>query len=207
MAARGLSGAHLKPPQRGNFLVEPEVARASIKDTLMLIISWLAEPAQAPVLAEFFAKNVSPSYISHGEIQLGRAVDAQTWSPHLTELLAKEIHDGSATKPAVDGQVRSLVAHFDGQLVGLALVSFHEGTPGSFALVEDLVVDAAHRGLGLGAAIMSRIEQEALSRGCSRLFLESGFRNDGAHAFFKKLGFDACSVVMVKTLRELSGRK
>jgi len=56
-----------------------------------LRFSWLDNCEAVDSLADFFVRNVSPAYISHGEILTGRAIDDKTWSPDLHEILHKEI--------------------------------------------------------------------------------------------------------------------
>jgi len=162
-----------------------------------LTIRWCDDPAQADCLAEFFVRHVDPDYISHGEVQLGRAADLRHWSPDLARIVAAEIR--AATGGSEPGK-RILMARMRTNLVALAVVSFHAGGGTSFAILEDLVVDRSLRRGGIGARILEWIEQEARVDGRRSVFLESGARNLEAHAFFERHGFHPCSVVMMKSL-------
>lgn len=69
----------------------------------------------------------------------------------------------------------------------LYTVSTAEGGPA--ALFEDLVVHPAHRGRGIGTALLGFIIQEAKRRGVLRLTLLTDGQNERAQALYRKLGF------------------
>ncbi|HMN10932.1 MAG TPA: GNAT family N-acetyltransferase [Bellilinea sp.] len=58
---------------------------------------------------------------------------------------------------------------------------------GDVVSVECLVVDAAHRGKGYGAALLRHLEQAARERGCKRIVLRT--YNFQAPRFYPKLGY------------------
>ncbi|NYH16374.1 GNAT family N-acetyltransferase [Paraburkholderia bryophila] len=60
-----------------------------------------------------------------------------------------------------------------------------------FAVVENLVVDKAHRGKGLGQALLRHVEQFCLSQHCSKMMLLSSAGRVEAHAFFERFGFNS----------------
>jgi GNAT superfamily N-acetyltransferase len=165
-----------------------------------LSIAWCDTPLRASELADFFAGNVGPEYISHAELQVGRALSPTDWRPDLREVLRAEIEPrlvavlpGPDTNPiAIAGQ--------DGALAALAYVSFVGSAPVRFAIVEDLIVAPATRGRGVGKAMLDWIAAEARTRGIRRLFLESGITNKRAHDFFEREGFRPTSVVMMREL-------
>lgn len=64
----------------------------------------------------------------------------------------------------------------------------HMGTPS--AIVEDVVVDEARRGLGIGRRMMDEAVALAQKSGCYKLALSSNQRRAGAHAFYESLGFE-----------------
>jgi hypothetical protein len=47
--------------------------------------------SHAGALAQFFSSNVTPEYISHGELQGYRALDPSRWSPDLESHLRVQI--------------------------------------------------------------------------------------------------------------------
>lgn len=168
-----------------------------------LQIAWSGEPQRARELADFFAQNVGPEYISHSELQGPRALSATIWSDNLPDLLRREIeprlHDTRDRAPAATSRPVA-VAEEGGAVAALALVTFAGGAPIPFAVVEDLVVAPDRRGRGIGKALMDWIAAEAAARGIRRLFLESGERNHRAHHFFEREGFETCSIVMMRSL-------
>jgi GNAT superfamily N-acetyltransferase len=57
------------------------------------------------------------------------------------------------------------------------------------ALVEDVVVDEAMRGIGVGAAMMRHAMERAREAGAYKLALSSNRRRIEAHVFYRRLGF------------------
>ncbi|GIF78604.1 acetyltransferase [Asanoa siamensis] len=58
-----------------------------------------------------------------------------------------------------------------------------------YAVVENVVVDAAHRGTGLGRQIMAGTLRAAWDAGCYKVMLMTGSRDPGTHAFYRACGF------------------
>jgi GNAT superfamily N-acetyltransferase len=59
------------------------------------------------------------------------------------------------------------------------------------AIIENVVVDAAERGRGLGAALVQHCIELAREAGCTRLSLSTDARRADAHRFYERLGFVA----------------
>jgi GNAT superfamily N-acetyltransferase len=83
-----------------------------------------------------------------------------------------------------------LIGEMDGQPRGFALF-FHnfstfEGKPGIY--LEDLFVEPAARGSGLGRALLARLAALAVERGCARLEWSVLDWNEPSIAFYKSLG-------------------
>jgi GNAT superfamily N-acetyltransferase len=84
----------------------------------------------------------------------------------------------------------ALVAEVDGEAAGFAV--FHgtfstwECLPGIW--LEDLFVPESHRRSGAGFALLSRLAQLALERGCNRLEWHALDWNELALGFYKRLG-------------------
>jgi GNAT superfamily N-acetyltransferase len=169
-----------------------------------LQISWCDNPLRAPELANFFARNVEPSYISHSELQGPRAVSPREWRQNLPEILRQEIEPRlSASErrtPSPSSRPILVAEERDATLVALSLVTFAGDAPVPFAVVEDLVVDPARRGQGIGKTIMEWIVAEVSARKIRRIFLESGLNNQRAHDFFEHQGFRPTSIVMMRSL-------
>jgi GNAT superfamily N-acetyltransferase len=83
-----------------------------------------------------------------------------------------------------------LLATLDGVVEGFALFfpnySTFLGKPGLY--LEDLFVRPEYRGQGLGLALMKRLAQIAVERGCGRFEWSVLDWNEPAIAFYKKLG-------------------
>jgi len=60
----------------------------------------------------------------------------------------------------------------------------------SYAVIENVVVDAAHRGTGLGQALVRHALDEAWRRGCYKALLQTGSRDPAVHRFYESCGFD-----------------
>lgn len=93
--------------------------------------------------------------------------------------------DGFGDAPAFE----ALIAEFDGAAVGFALFfpnySTWEGRPGIY--VEDVYVREAHRGSGVGEALMRAIARLALERRAARVDLAVLDWNP-ARGFYERLG-------------------
>jgi N-acetylglutamate synthase-like GNAT family acetyltransferase len=97
---------------------------------------------------------------------------------------------------------RVVVAEVDGLVAGLAALhvspSLEHSTPaGKLAA---LVVDEAHRGTGLGRALVDAMEAEARERGCGVFFLTTAEGRADAHAFYERLGLERTGRRYAKTL-------
>lgn len=58
-----------------------------------------------------------------------------------------------------------------------------------FAVIENVIVDVAARGLGVGTTLFQAIEMFCVSTNCSRIMLLSSSQRLDSHAFFEKQGF------------------
>lgn len=93
-----------------------------------------------------------------------------------------------------------LVAERGGAVVGMVtgqlLVSTAEG--GLSVLVEDMVVEEASRGRGVGRALLSAIEDWAAERGATRLQLLADRENAPALAFYDRAGWAPTQLVCMR---------
>ncbi|OGO53023.1 MAG: hypothetical protein A2148_00830 [Chloroflexi bacterium RBG_16_68_14] len=93
-----------------------------------------------------------------------------------------------------DRRQRLLVAEAQGRVVGTASLIIvpnlsHQGRP--YAIVENVVVDAAERSAGYGELLLRHAMGEARRAGCYKLSLTSNKQRKEAHRFYQRLGFRA----------------
>ena len=130
--------------------------------------------------------------------------------PRIVELLAQLALDGRAREAsdsaltetyrrafqsvAADPRQRLLVVEARGRLIGTATLIIipnlsYRGRP--YGIVENIVVDAAERGLGYGELLLRTAIDEARQAGCYKLSLTSNKRRKDAHRFYERVGFKA----------------
>lgn len=160
-------------------------------------LRWAYDAALAPVLAAFFIRHSDPTYISFGEMQEGRALSAQSWSPDLQDRLLTEFTEALGST-AVPPTRQVAIAEVDDAIVGFAMVAFHPEAPRPYAVLEDVIVDRDRRGAGIGRSLVTWVLDACAQMGCPRVFLESGHRNHAAHDFFARLGFHPVATVLVR---------
>ena len=83
--------------------------------------------------------------------------------------------------------------HADAPPAGVVQLRYRYGLwrAGFDCLVEDVFVEEAARGAGLGRALVSAAIDRARERGCRRMELDTNERNAAAIALYESLGFSA----------------
>jgi len=83
-----------------------------------------------------------------------------------------------------------LAAEADGAVVGWIHVAGSHGIEADpFAVILALVVDAAHRGGGIGAELVAAADEWAVRHGFRTLRVRSNVVRERTHAFYERLGF------------------
>lgn len=157
-------------------------------------------PEDVPPAAAFASRVIGQGvdYISHGEIQTGLSPDGRSWAANLPVLYLADFSD------LKDRDL--LVARTpDGAIAAVAILAWEETPRMRFAVIEDLVVDPALRSAGVGARMLEALSARVQERGVEWVFLESGLRNERAHAFFRRHGFAEVSHVFARRLVDQAG--
>lgn len=99
--------------------------------------------------------------------------------------------DGLLRLLATPERARILVAEGNHQVVGMATLQVLVSTAlgGPVALLEDVVVQPAARGTGVGAALVQAAINEATNMGCRRITLITDADNDAAQRLYQRHGF------------------
>jgi GNAT superfamily N-acetyltransferase len=94
------------------------------------------------------------------------------------------------------------VAEVAGRVVGLACLRLLPCLcdPVPAAELTELIVHPAYRRLGVGRALVQRIEDAARKQGATTLVLMTAWRNTNAHAFYHMLGYRLYTVMMQRSL-------
>jgi len=105
----------------------------------------------------------------------------------LPEAVFAEIYAHNLAQP----MIRYLVAEDAGAVRGFVSVHMdrllhHASLVGE---VQELVVEEAWRGRGMGAELLRAARREAKAAGCSQMGLNSGFERPRAHAFYERNGW------------------
>lgn len=91
----------------------------------------------------------------------------------------------------VDAPATTLyVAREEGRLVGTLTLAVFAIPTGVRAWIEDVVVDAAARGRGVGELLTRRALEDARRLGARTVDLTSRPSREAAHALYRKLGFE-----------------
>lgn len=129
-------------------------------------------------------------------VRLASGLDATAVSALYLELT------GNAAVQVLPGRLDMLASHPDhallvaeaaGAVCGTAHLMFClDAMFGEqpYALVENVVVEAAMRGQAVGAALMREIDARCLARGVSKIMLLSSAVRADAHRFFARHGYD-----------------
>jgi GNAT superfamily N-acetyltransferase len=95
-----------------------------------------------------------------------------------------------------------LVAELDGAVVGCLSTSVMRvlHRPAPVGRISMMVIDEAHRGRGLGAALVRAAEVALAAQGCYMVEVTSHVRRTEAHRFYERLGYERTSVRLAREL-------
>jgi GNAT superfamily N-acetyltransferase len=94
---------------------------------------------------------------------------------------------------ALQESMQIFVAELDGIVVGYAnaYTVYSVWSRGKALTIDDLYVEAGHRGAGIGRALMEHIDAFAAANGYKRIQLHAEVKNTGAQKLYLSLGFEA----------------
>ena len=123
-----------------------------------------------------------------------RIYEATEPSDLLAEAFARLLPQLSERMTAPDREAspatRQLVAAAeDGRIVGLLSVALYDVPSGRKAWIEDVVVDAATRGRGIGEALVREALALARREGVARVMLTSNATRRASHRLYERMGF------------------
>jgi glucosamine-phosphate N-acetyltransferase len=136
------------------------------------------------------------------------ATDHQACIELLQELRAADrgplsVDAGDVFEQLLDGvRGRVLVAEDDGELLGLASVTFNLAMRygGEYCQLEELVVDPAARGKHVGARLVEAAVEQARERGCAEIGAYLVAATEHNRPFYEKFGFTAVGTEMRQIL-------
>lgn len=89
-----------------------------------------------------------------------------------------------------DGMFSLVALNGDGAIVGIAVAVLHRSSwsPTWYCYLEDLFVDPAARGAGVGRALIEAVYAEADARGATRTYWATAGTNATARALYDRIG-------------------
>ena len=88
-----------------------------------------------------------------------------------------------------NNNVHVIICKIDDTVVGTALLSTYKVISGYRGMVDDVVVDSAQRGKGIGRKLMERLLEEGKNLNLDEILLFTGHHRAPAIALYKSLGF------------------
>lgn len=124
----------------------------------------------------------------------------ETASPELAEAVARLTPQLNPNHPALSQHdlavlltqphVALLIARLgSGEIVGMLWLGVYQTLSGTHAWIEDVVVDQAARGQGIGEALTRAGIDEAVRRGAGSLQLTSRPARESANRLYQRMGF------------------
>lgn len=109
--------------------------------------------------------------------------------PQLNPALTGPTRD-ELTAVLADPSITLLVATDEGVIIATATVIVYTTPAWTKARIEDLVVDEASRGQGVGEALVNECLRVARNRGARMVELQSARKREVANRLYPRLGFD-----------------
>lgn len=108
----------------------------------------------------------------------------------VAQLTSKEIDTARFDEVTQSTEAQLFAARRNGRIVGVLVLALYPTLTGRKAWIEDVVVDGAERGAGIGRALVERAIEEASARGAATLDLTSNPSREAAHRLYRACGFE-----------------
>lgn len=117
--------------------------------------------------------------------------DIEAISRLLPQLSRTAVFDRNRLEAIVEHDATELiVASIDGEIVGMATLVTFPLLSGLRGHVEDVVVDADHRGSGIARLLLETMTKAARERGLRTLDLTTRPSRESAHRLYESMGFE-----------------
>jgi ribosomal protein S18 acetylase RimI-like enzyme len=132
----------------------------------------------------------------HYEFDKRRFLEPTASTPHhYGEFLATQLNDRDAVVLVAE-QDHAVIGYAYGTLEGYDYMALR----GPAAVLQDLIVDPAYRGRGVGRSLLEAMLAALTSKGAPRVMLSTAERNEAAHRFFERVGFRRTMIEMTREL-------
>lgn len=165
-----------------------------------LACGWVHGPGELEKLTTLFLNNSRENYISHSEIQQGRAYDENTWSNDILAILTSEFDEAIQNELYKKSNIAA--SYYNNILVGFALVEFDSSPERAYAILSDIIVDENYRECRIGETLLNWIAAQLEIHGIKSVYAESNLKNSPAHRFLVNNGFKPLSKVFKKDLSD-----
>jgi ribosomal protein S18 acetylase RimI-like enzyme len=128
------------------------------------------------------------------DITVERSIDVTDELLEAVRRLYPQLTDGPAPDAGslarvLDAGACMMVARSDGAIVGMATLVIATVLTGTTAHVEDVVVDTAFRGRGIGERLMRELLTFVRAQGADQVTLTSHPKREAANRLYRRLGF------------------
>lgn len=116
-------------------------------------------------------------------------------SPRLAGVTERQAAERAAAL-VTSGNTAFYVAETAAGIVGMLSLAWYDVPSGRKAWIEDVVVDAAARGLGAGRALVHAAQDQARAIGAERVSLTSNASRTAARALYRQCGFNEAETTL-----------
>ncbi|AHF89248.1 acetyltransferase [Opitutaceae bacterium TAV1] len=159
-------------------------------------LAFLTNARRLRAVVRVIQANTNTNYITHSEVIEHRAEHTRRWAHFRRSLLADDIRRAIHRQRRGEGGV--LVATRGRSIVGVAVLLFD--LKHRYGIVEDIVINEKHRGNGIGHRLLDESVRLMRDAELENVILESGIRNESAHAFFRRHGFREAAIMFLRRL-------